>query len=147
MAVENDVTDVAFQHETIVKNMYQLSAGPLLSFLSKVYSIDKAPFTEETEAVKTHIYWGFDRTFNIHLKKSDGHECIFKIIPSPRSNDRIRIQCSVPMSVLSSKRKNSQAIGLPYWFHRLILLYSKTIRTNRPAEGTMLPHCSFPTFF
>lgn len=146
MAVEQEV-DTTFDHETIVKNMYNLSAGPLLSYLSSVYSMANSPHYEESEDLKTHIYWDFDRSFNIHLKKADGHECIFKIVPSPRSNDRIRIRCNTPMSALKSRSRNRQAIGLPYWFHRLILLYSKTIRTNRPAPGVMLPHCCFPTFF
>ena len=147
MAVKTDLNDPHLQHETIVKNTYAIASGPMLSYLSKIHTRDSLPVITETEDLKIHIYWSFDRVFHIHFTKADGHQCDFQIHPSPRSSERVRIQFSVPAAALAGSQRKRQAIGYPYWFHRLVLLYSKTVRTVQYVAENGLPHCDFSRWF
>lgn len=152
MSLHNSPEDLTFDHKHIVNDAYTIAAAPYLLFLSVLHRNGFQFPSFNTDDLTVTITRDIDRVFQVHFIKADGHECAFQLLGQRqcqhmRESIKIRMINPVQLTTRNKPYKNRQAIGHPYWFHRLIMLYSKVIRGVTPEALGQLPHCHwvFPT--
>ena len=138
---------VEADHETIVKNTYALASVRMLSYLSQLVSDGHEFPNFDTDDLKATVSRDIDRVLHIYFIKADGNQCDFQLHPRHQGDDGLGVKIRMKVKIQTGARgqvlKSRQAIGYPYWYHRLILLYSKVIRQHPELPDRVLPHFNF----
>lgn len=111
-------------HKQIVLNSYKCAAHPLLLGLSLLYRTHRLPPDFTTAEMITTWHISDNCEFHIEFTHKEGNVCLYVLSDEG---------CNIHLTTPPDRPRAKQAIGLPYFFHRLVLLYSKTLRS--PTKG------------